>query len=371
LAQHKNSPQVVHQLRVRVLVVCAVRSQRDAVLARLRELHIEAASACDASTAAALLEESDYDVALVGDGGLSRQGLGMLPRLMEAERALSCILVSEAPTLELATAVMRAGGVDLVGVDAPAAQLEQSLQAACRRSRGVRARDAANRRRTMKLRAACRQLHDSRHELMDQFGSLCSGMADSCRDLTDQMKHVAMAAELNAVLRQELDLESLLRTVLEYALTKVGSTNAAIFLPSTSGDFSLGAYVNYDCPRESAEMLLDHLADIIAPAFEHREDIAVMKGLGELREVPGPGGEWLEESSIAAFSCRQDGECLAVVVLFRDRRNPFPAPVLTALRVIRELFGKQLARVIKTHHRHLPKNQFGGFAGEDDIDLAA
>jgi len=196
-------------------------------------------------------------------------------------------------------------------------------------------------------------------------------MAGSYRDLTEQMKHVAMAAELNAILRQELDLESLLRTVLEYALKKIGPTNAAIFLPATSGDFSLGAYVNYDCPKESAEMLLDHLVDIIAPAFENREDIAVMKGLGELRDEPGPGGEWLEESVITAFSCRQDGDCLAVVVLFRERRNPFPPAALQALKIIRELFGKQLARVIKMHHRHLPKNQWGGFAGGDDIDLAA
>ena len=60
-----------------------------------------------------------------------------------------------------------------------------------------------------------------------------------------------------------------------------------------------------------------------------------------------------------------------MVVLFRDRRNPFPPGALHALKIIRELFGKQLARVIRTHHRHVPKNQWGGFKGGDDIDLAA
>ena len=79
----------------------------------------------------------------------------------------------------------------------------------------------------------------------------------------DQMKNIALASELNTIFRQELDLESLLRTVLEYTLRKVGSTNAAIFLPSSTGDFTLGAYVNYDCPRDTAETLLDHLADIL------------------------------------------------------------------------------------------------------------
>ena len=217
------------------------------------------------------------------------------------------------------------------------------------------------------------QIDRSRQELLTQFGALCSGMSASCRDISDQMKHVAMAAELNAILRQELELESLLRTVLEYVLKKIGSTNAAIFLPSTSGDFSLGAYVNYDCPKDSAETLLDHLADIIAPAMEAApadEDIRQMRGLGQLRAL-GSGGDWLEDSTIAAFACRQDGECLGVVVLFRDRRNPFSPQTIQALRIVRDLFGKQLSRVIKTHHRHLPKNQWGGFAGGDDIDLAA
>lgn len=210
---------------------------------------------------------------------------------------------------------------------------------------------------------------------MNQLGTVCTDMAGACRDLTGQMKQVALAAELNTIFRQELDLESLLRTVLEYTLKKVGSTNAAIFLPGSTGDFTLGAYVNYDCPRDTAETLLDHLADIIAPAFEHRDDIAVMKGLGSIRAEPGTGGEWLEDSSVTAFACRVDGECLAVVVLFRDRRTPFTPASVQTVRVIRDLFAQQLSRVIRTHHRHLPKHQWGGFFGEksgpDDVDLAA
>ena len=45
------------------------------------------------------------------------------------------------------------------------------------------------------------------------------------------------------------------------------------------------------------------------------------------------------------------------------------------LRIVADLFGKQLGRVIHIHHRHLPKDQWGGFGGvdegDDDIDLAA
>ena len=49
------------------------------------------------------------------------------------------------------------------------------------------------------------------------------------------------------------------------------------------------------------------------------------------------------------------------------------------LSIIAEHFGSQLARVIHVHHRHLPKDQWGGFEtdmddeddGFGDIDLAA
>ena len=62
---------------------------------------------------------------------------------------------------------------------------------------------------------------------------------DAYRDLNDRMNDVALATEFGSLIRRELDIESLLRTVLEFVLTKSGPTNAAIFLPASSGDFSL------------------------------------------------------------------------------------------------------------------------------------
>jgi hypothetical protein len=356
---------------VRILVVSPVRAQREGLAGRVSALGHHATVTCDAATAIAVLHQSSYDAAIVGEGGSSREGLAILPQLVRTQPSLSCIFAAEEPGLELATRVMQAGGCDIIGPDASHKRLRDSLDAAICRSRAIRAGEKWRLRRSRKLRATCREMERSRDALLTQFDQLCTGLSASYRDLSDQMKHVTMAAELNAILRQELELESLLRTVLEYVLKKIGSTNAAIFLPSTTGDYTLGAYVNYDCPKDSAETLLDHMADTIAPAFEQREDIAMMRGLGELK-ANGSGSDWLEDSTIAAFSCRQDGECLGVVVLFRDRRNPFSAQTIHALKIIRDLFGKQLSRVIKTHHRHLPKNQWGGFgAGGDDIDLAA
>jgi hypothetical protein len=359
------------------MILSPVRAQREGLASRLASIGVHAALAPDAATGVALLNQFTFDVAVVGEGGSAQEGLAIIPLLSKAQPSISCILAGEEPDLELATAVMRAGGVDLIGPSATRERLEQSLALGVRRSRAIRAGELRQQRRTGKLRSACRELERSRRELLGQFGNVCSDVSAGYRAISDQIKHVSLAAELNAILRQELELESLLRTVLEYLLKKIGSTNAAIFLPSTSGDYTLGAYVNYDCPKDSAESLLDHMAGAVAPAFEEREDIALMRGLGQLRrgldtDQRVGGADWLEDSTIAAFSCRQEGECMGVVVLFRDRRNPFSPAMVHTLKIIRELFGKQLARVIKTHHRHLPNHQWGGFgADNDDLDMAA
>src|SRR5262249_35681787 len=156
----------------------------------------------------------------------------------------------------------KSGACDLIGPASTRDQLSLTIAAAFRRSRSIRAGELWVQRRDRKLKGACRELERSRSALLDQFETLCTSLSGSYRDLSDQKKPVSMAGELNAILGQELELESLLRTVLEYVLKKIGSTNAAIFLPTTAGDYTLGAYVNYDCPKDSAEMLLDHLADV-------------------------------------------------------------------------------------------------------------
>ena len=55
-----------------------------------------------------------------------------------------------------------------------------------------------------------------------------------------------------------------------------------------------------------------------------------------------------------------------MVTLFRDRHSGFGEEDVGMLNAIADLFAKQLARVIHIHHRHLPKEQWGLGAHEDD-----
>lgn len=173
------------------------------------------------------------------------------------------------------------------------------------------------------------------------------------------MNQVSVASEFRGLIKHELDIEALLRTTLEFVLARSGPTNAAVFLPTTSGDYSLGAYVNYDCPKDTCDILLDHMANVVAPKFERQVGVAHLVTAAELKKRIGEDAAWLGESAVAAMACRHEGETLAIFLLFRDRRNAFPSGVLEQVRTVGDLFAAQLARVIHIHHRHLPKDKWG------------
>ncbi len=221
----------------------------------------------------------------------------------------------------------------------------------------IRAR--ARRERREKLNNKIRALREAHTNLLSQVGTMCAGMGETCRGLSDQLQRVALGAEFNALIRQELELEGLLRTTLEYVLRRAGSTNAAIFLPSSSGDYSLGAYINFDLPKDSAESMLEQLAGSLAPACEQHRELTFAGSAAELGVPELNGDHWLSGSNLAVRACWSSQECIAVLAIFRDARNSFPTALHPELSIITDLFGAQLARVIKTHYRHKPKEEWG------------
>ncbi|MFA6046486.1 MAG: hypothetical protein WC718_15990 [Phycisphaerales bacterium] len=338
-------------------------------------------SAADGEHLAASLRDVGASVAVLGTVASARDYApdGVLLDARDLTRAqtldlcrqlahLPLVLLSDTSNATLVLEAVRAGAADVR--DHSAAPEELLAAFAALHAKGQAGRRVVERleRRNRRLRDVSRALFRSRHELLKNMGELCEQLAGSYRHLSDQMRSVAATSELNAVLRQELDMESLLRTVLEYALKQLGPTNAAIFLPSTTGDYTLGAYVNYDCARESAETLLDHLADVVAPAFEHREDAVVLSSGEQIFAALGRESEWLADATLVARACRHEGECGAVMIFFRDARNPFSPAAIRTIDLIASLFGRQLSRVIKTHHRHLPKDQWSRPGDGSDSD---
>ena len=372
---------------LRVLVICPTRTERERLLAQLTP-HSHAEGAATGGIGMALSREQDYDAVIVDMELPDATGIDVCQELHKVDPTLAVMLRANTPQVDDAVAAMSAGAFDLLAAHLSGSELLSRIRAALHRSAQLRSRDARRMAQIERLHRLCRHLSTAREELSKHLGSLCSDLTTAYRDLSDKMVHATISSEFSAIVRQELDLEELLRTMLEYVLAKVGATNAAVFLPSSNGDYTLGAYVNYDCPRDTAEVLFDHLAEAIAPRFERSTALSVMNTATELHAMLGEQSQWLADSAVLVAPCRfaangESEECLAIIALFRDRRCPFATDSLPTVRIISDLFAKQLSRVIQCHHRHLPKHKWGSpgsaFSGEgepreerdDDIDLAA
>ncbi|MBX3364175.1 MAG: response regulator [Phycisphaeraceae bacterium] len=351
-----------------VLIVTPSRLGRSRLVGALRGHPLVVTHASNLASAREAMRERLYDLVIAQVELPDGSGMLLAQDISDAGAGTAVMLLKQNPTLDDAVAAMRSGAVDLISPKVCGPDLVERVASALRRtSIGRRQQD-----RITRLRKVCRQLNTARAEVSRQVGSLCNDLVSAYNELSEQMDKVSVASEFTSLIRQELEIEDLLRTTLEYLLVKAGPTNAAVFLPDTTGEYSLGAYVNYDCSRDSAEALFDHLAGVIAPRFEHAKSVVHMEDNAELADRLGPDARWLEGNGAVVFSCHAEGDCLAVVLLFRNDRTPFAANFLNVMSVLADAFGRQLARVIHVHHRHLPKDKWGTFGGaEPDEGLAA
>jgi len=357
----------------RILVVTASRVQRDLLAAQLSGHVGELASVEDVESARQRLDDGRFTLVLI----FVENDFEPARRLCEGRPGVPVMAIGETPSVEHAMLALRSGVVDIVSTKARGSELLLRVAAALRRGHEIRVRDE----RILRLRRLAKRLNEAREQISQSVGGLCTDLTNAYTDLSGKLTIVGAASEFNTVIRQELEIEGLLRAVLEFVLTKSGPTNAAIFLPASSGDFTLGAYVNYDGPKDSAEVLLDHLASGLAPKFEHSKGVEVMVGKGQIAARAGQVGDWVGDVTMVTFACHNADECLAVVTLFRDRRNSFPETLVPLLEVLSDLFAKQLARVVHVHHRHLPETKWGKSWEQSDtqdpdenlpdIDLAA
>ncbi len=342
-------------LAIRVLAVSARGSVQRRVRSMLHDRVYSLSVARGADEARGLINTGRYDLVIVEQALAGVDGIELLDEITTLHPTSTAVILGKPIDADDAVRAMRCGACDVISMKDKPAEILRRLIASCKRADRVRQRDA----RVDRLKKLCHKLNNARQEVSGQIGGLCTDLVDAYKDLSEQFGDVQMTSEFNSLLRQELDIESLLRTLLEFTLSKIGSTNAAVFLPTNSGDYSLGAYVNYDVPKDSAEMMLDQLADSLAPAFETTTNVAVLDDDRQIRQAIGDDAHWLEDSTALVIGCQEDKECLAVLSVFRDVSRPFTEEDIRTLGVIAELFGDQLSRVIHIHHRHIPRDQWG------------
>ncbi|MEE2681954.1 MAG: hypothetical protein VX641_06230 [Planctomycetota bacterium] len=201
------------------------------------------------------------------------------------------------------------------------------------------------------LKTLCRRLCASNNELAQRFLELRDDLALVRSDHDAQLDITSTISAFKALLSQELGIEGVLQTALEFILGKTGPTNAAIFLADSPSSYSLGAYVNFDCPREKADPVLAKFAVDVCHHVAGPDDLVRFQDVDAFIEAVGSEAEILESSEIVGMPCSFDGECLAVVFLFRSNSEPFSEALAPLLDCLRGTLAEQLATIVSIHHR--------------------
>ncbi len=337
-----------------VLLISTLDDTIAAVRAALKSLGHNCRVAVTISEGRSAIARNNFDLVLisrtVGEGAKAESGLAFLNELAQLAPGMNAVVLLAKRSFDDSVYAMRAGAIDALLMPMDHADLAARLDAALCRSRATQ----VHQERIARLMAICRKLNTARGEISEQVDLLCRELVAAYEDASEQIQDVAMTTEFRTLLRQELDLEELLRSALEYLLVKTGPTNAAVFLPDEGDEWSLGAYVNYDCPRDTVGDMLDQLGDAVCPQMQHETDLVRFDDTREFAQWIGIDVPALSESQVIAFACMHEKRCMAIVVLFRNRTQPFTDHLAGTLDLLRPIFAAQLHQIIRIHHRLEP-----------------
>ncbi len=161
-----------------------------------------------------------------------------------------------------------------------------------------------------------------------------------------------LARRFAARVGQDLDLEALIRHTLQMVLEVTGPTNAAVFLPGTDEQFTLGGYINHDFSRDNGQMVLEHLADVLGPKITNASKALSFENTHTLESWCGDDAGYLGDSHVVAVPARHQGEGIAGLLFFRDEAKGFTQAQIDGLTEVTALFSARLAKLIRIHHRH-------------------
>lgn len=267
------------------------------------------------------------------------------------------IVVTSRSSEAQAVAAMRLGACDYLNKPLDQKDLRERMQNAIVKGRANRSAHE----QVEKLRRICQELSLAHRQVTKQIDSLCGEMVTAYKDLASQVQRVVEATDYTEMVRTELDLSEVLRQTLSYMVEKLGPTNAAIFLPAIGDEFRVGGYVNEDFSSDVADLLLQHLADVVAPRMFDTDHVLHMCDNKSLWEWIGDDAEYMADCHMIAFNASHQNEPVAAIVLFRDAQSPYPAFAPELAATVGLKLGECIARIIRVQQRHLPEldGEFG------------
>ncbi len=310
-----------------------------------KALRIERVST--AADARALAAARPVDAAVIATALPDADPLELARQLRQSRDRTQVILTGPPPRSETLLAAMNQGVLDYLVTPLDPARLRQRVDEMLARRRR-RHRQAW---RVRELRRACRKLDDARRDVGHRVDQLAGDLVSAYQELAREMEQNVHVSQYQALVRQELDLAPLLQKTLEYLIEHVGPCNAAVFLPATTDEYAVGAYVNYDCAGDAVEMLLEHVADTAVADLAESPTPVHVRDEAAMQKLLGDAGGVLLKCEMLALGCHHDDEPLAAILLFRDRDEPFDAAALPVCEAVSHALADGLARLIRVHHR--------------------
>lgn len=283
-------------------------------------------------------------------------GMSLIPTLRRAQPQASAIVITGEPSMDGAINALRNGALDFVPKPFSADDLTNRVRNALERQ----ARLARDEQRLDKLRQAVKRLNASRKLVSRKVDLLCNDLISAYGELAKQLDNVRTQEGFRKFLGQAQDLEQLLCHMMDWLLRQLGYANVAVWLASDDAEFELGAYMKYTMAGEDAmtrAMKSGIVPMAVRDGFVHLHGETVQEALtpAEL--------DYLADQDLLAVNCTYLGEPLAVIVLFRDAKEPFTEDDEAILRSVSPLFAVALASIV----RGAEKGQGGGLA-DDDAD---
>ncbi len=333
-----------------VLLVDRQPDVRLAIDACLKDTNAQITKVATIKDARKYLAQQPVDLALISMQLPDGNGIDLIREINASSHITQSIILNNSDNYEMAIEALRAGATDILKTPLDFSILASRLKSAVKRQK----QNLQKKNRIQKLRKLCKKLNRGKEEASEQVDVLCNDLVTAYQELASQMQQAVQSSGFSSLISDELDLEQIVRKTLEYILEQAGPTNAAIFLPSNADEYTLGGYVNYDSSSQAADLLLEHLADVLAPRVaDHQEMIHVEDNI-VMRELIGQDAAYLMDSHLIAFPCIFEDEVLAVVAIFRDAQFRYTEDFVENCDAVAPMLGEHLAKVIRAHHRFSP-----------------
>ncbi len=329
-----------------ILIANADPKRRAALSAALQKEHrliYEAACIADARR---ILKGFPIDLA-VTDTQL-RGGCGLILSESLQRRGIRTILTCRKPQLAEAISAVRVGAMDLLPEPLDWTLLQGRVGEALRA-----VTDAAHRhRKERRLKKLCRRLSQERRAARRQVDQLCGDLVEAYHKLAERVDHHRGLDALRQRVDGRLEIEPLLRAVLDFVLERVGNTNAVLFLPARDGRFTAGAYINLSFAPDAVRPMLDDLADRVAPRGADLGRSLSLSSPEAIRAwMSHEACPWLDDMQAVVTPCRDAEETLAVMMLFRETAEPLGADVVEVADAVAPFLADRLHTLLSVHHR--------------------